>query len=62
MRIMVRCNVCGNECPEYGSKILTVDGDVACSDACAKKWKAGMDHFLNVTIHDDDKYNEWMGL
>ena len=58
----MKCTVCEKECPEYGTVFLNADGDPACSEECKEKYKQEMDHFLNVTIHDDKKFAEWLGV
>ena len=56
------CSVCDKYLPEYGCVVLTMDGDMACSKKCEEEYKKERDHFLNVTIHDDKLFEEWLGV
>jgi len=40
--------------------IASADGDAACCQKCLEEYKKQRDHFFNVVIHDDKKYNEWL--
>jgi len=58
----MKCCVCDGECPEYGSIILNVDGDIACSESCRKRYGKEREHFLNVILPDDEKLANWLGV
>ncbi len=55
----MKCAQCGGNADTLDARVLTIDGDFACSGACEQKWKAARDHFLNVTIHDDKLMEKW---
>ena len=44
------------------SFVVNLNGDMACCEACEKEYYKQRDHFLNVVIQDDDKYNEWVNF
>jgi len=58
----MKCTVCENQCLEYGAKLLTIDGDFACSDLCKEQYEKERDHFLNTVIHDDQLFSNWLGV
>ena len=48
------------DCSDYETVIVNIDGDMACCKKCAEEYKKQKDHFLNVVIHDDKKYEAWL--
>ena len=54
--------MCKKDCPEYGTIFVNMDGDPVCSKECESKHKADKDYFLNVAIHDDEKFAAYMGV
>ncbi len=59
---MVRCTVCKQSAEGLDAVLLTCDGDFACSEACAEKWRKDRDHFFNNVIHDDQAFANWIGV
>ena len=55
----MKCAQCGGNADTLDKRLLTMDGDFACSEACEKKYKAERDRFFNDVIHDDDKMAKW---
>lgn len=45
---------------EQDMVLLNIDGDFACNKKCEAEYKKDRDHFLNVTIHDDTLYDNWL--
>ena len=43
-----------------GAVVVTIDSDMACSQACKVEYEKQRDHFLNVVLPDDEKYNQWL--
>lgn len=62
----MKCVHCNKEIDtEFGMMevhYINIDGDAVCSLECKRKYEKERDHFFNVTIHDDEKYNAWMGF
>lgn len=59
----MKCFHCGKEIEhELDMVLLNIDGDFACDQVCADAYEKDKEHFLNVTIHDDRLYNEWLGV
>lgn len=62
---MSTCSVCKKPIDpgwNIGLVLLTCDGDFACSDTCADKWRKELDHFLEVILPNDRLYAEWLGV
>ncbi len=47
-------NNCGQEVPEYGGVLLNQDGDFACSEDCAKKYRQKADHFFYHIVQSEE--------
>lgn len=57
----MKCFHCGKEIEhEQDMVLLNVDGDFVCNKKCAEEYEKEKDHFLNVTIHDDTLYDQWL--
>ncbi len=57
----MKCCQCHKEIEhELDMIFVTIDGDVVCNKKCEAAWKKEKDHFLNVVIHDDALYKDWM--
>jgi len=62
---MITCITCGKDVESegfHGGVLVTPDGDFACSDACAEKYKKDRDYFFDVIIPDDRKFAYWLGV
>ena len=61
---MIRCvNENCNKDPfdnELEMVLATPDADFACCAACRDEFNKQREHFLNVIVHDDKKFNDWM--
>ena len=53
---------CENDWDTPTKQLVTVDGDFACCKKCKIEWEKQRDHFFNVVIHDDKKFENWMGV
>jgi hypothetical protein len=49
-----------NPINSINSVVATIDGDFACDDQCMIEYEKQKSRFLNETIHDDDKFCEWL--
>jgi len=58
----MKCFHCHKEMDELNMVLISVDGDFVCNKKCEKQFKKDRDHFLNVTIHDDNLYSNWLGI
>ena len=51
---------CKRDADRPGAVVVSIDGDFACSPDCKQAWTKQMDHFLTVTINDNEKFNAWL--
>lgn len=59
----MKCFHCGKGIKnEQDMVLLNADGDFACDKKCAEEYEKDKAYFLNVAIHDDKLYNEWLGV
>ena len=56
----MKCSHCGKIMNEFTMVLITIDGDFVCNNKCKEEYEKAREHFLNVTIHDDTLYNEWL--
>lgn len=40
---------------------VSMDGDMACCPECKREYEKQRNYFLNIVVHDDDKYKKWIG-
>jgi hypothetical protein len=40
--------------------VVTIDGDMACCKQCKEQYEKQKNHFFNVIVNDDDKFNKWL--
>jgi hypothetical protein len=60
---MIECVVCKEDVDKNGTAVLVnADGDFACSQACADKYKRERDHFFDHIIHNDHSFAQWLGV
>lgn len=59
---MIKCEVCEGNADVLSAVVLNCDGDFACSEECAKKYKEERDHFFNHVVHDDNAFADWLGV
>lgn len=62
---MIACVYCGRDVESYsliGGVLVSPDGDFACSEICAEKYRYDWDHFNRETITDDQKFASWLGV
>lgn len=62
---MIRCvnENCGkNPMDSLAHVVVNCDGDMACDEHCRAEYEKQRDKFFNETIHDDDKFAEYMGV
>lgn len=57
----MKCVNCEKSSDTLNCVLMNCDGDFACSPRCAEEYKRKRDHFLNVTLPDDEKYAAWLG-
>lgn len=55
----MKCAHCGKSADTLDARLLTADGDFACSGPCEAEYKQKRDHFLGVVIHNDKKMAAW---
>lgn len=55
----MKCANCGRNADTLDARLLTQDGDFACSGSCESEYKRKRDHFLGTVIHDDQKLAKW---
>ena len=51
---------CNNETNDCAAVVVNIDGDQACCQECSDEYEKQRDHFMNVVIHDDVLYEEWI--
>ncbi len=57
----MKCFHCGKEIKNEQDMVVTPpDGDCFCDQKCYDAFKKDREHFLNVTIHDDTLYDQWL--
>ena len=57
----MKCFQCKKEIKNVLYMIVTApDGDCFCNQICHEQFKKDRDHFLNVIIHDDTLYEQWL--
>lgn len=56
----MKCFHCGNEMNELNMVLVSIDGDFVCDKKCEEEYEEEKAHFLNVTIHDDTLYDQWL--
>jgi len=54
------CLQCGKKVNEFYGIYISADGDAVCDTACHDRYNLAKDKFLNETIHDDTKFNNWI--
>jgi hypothetical protein len=60
---MIRCISCNEDAEAKGTAVLiNCDGDFACSESCAEKYRKDREHFLNNVIHNDQQFAAWLGV
>lgn len=56
----MKCTVCKNSVPEMNGRLLTVDGDFACSDICEAQWNKDRDAFFNTICNNEKNTENWL--
>ena len=59
----MKCSHCNKEMTgseEMRAVLINCDGDFV-HDTCEEPYKKARDHFFNVVIHDDAKFEAWLG-
>ena len=45
---------------DYGFILISQDGDFVCSEKCKEQYDKEMKYFLDVTINDDELFEQWL--
>lgn len=57
----MKCFQCHKEIVNELHMVVTApDGDCFCNQKCYDQFKKDREYFLNITIHDDALYNDWL--
>ena len=56
----MKCFHCHKKMNELDMVLISADGDFVCDKKCKEDYKKEKAHFLNVTIHDDTLYDQWL--
>ena len=57
----IKCFHCGKPLKGDGV-LLNANGDFVCDDVCKTNYEKERQHFLDVVIHDDTKFADWLGV
>jgi hypothetical protein len=55
----MKCSVCGGNADTLDKVLLNTDGDFACSQTCAAKYRRDRNAFFNA-VGNDEAYANWM--
>jgi hypothetical protein len=55
----MKCANCGRNADTLDARLLTADGDFACSSTCEAEYKRKRDYFLSEVVPDDRKMGAW---
>ena len=54
----MRCATCGGNADTLDKVLLNADGDFACCEKCAARYRRERDEFF-AAVGDDEKYAAW---
>jgi len=63
--MMARClnENCGKDpLKSMGAVVVSIDGDMCCSQECRSEYERQRDHFCRVVLNDDRLFADWLGI
>lgn len=60
---MIKCvneKCLNNPIDSLHCKVVSIDGDLACNEECKREYEKQKDHFFNVILPNDKKYDLWI--
>ena len=59
----MKCFQCDKEIKnELDMELLNADGDFGCNKQCKEAYEKEKAHFLNVVIHDNKLFHDWLRI